>query len=299
MDLSIIIPSYNTAKETCECIASIYKSLESLKVIKSKNYEIIVFDNNSNDDTVSRIKRQFPHVILLQNKENLGYGKGNNAAVKKARGETILFLNSDIVVLKNAIETLYSFFIQYEQTYQLLGARLRNRDMTLQPSAAPFFSLAVVFAALFLKGDYWGLTRYSPPVPKQVDWVSGACFMIRKKSFERLGGFDEHIFMYMEEVDFMYRARKQGLLVGFCPAAEFIHYGAFSSNKGEIKIKPIVNLFKGFLYFYQKHKSKEELNMLKLLLLAKARIGMIAGRLFHNAYLKQTYEEAYRLVQKS
>lgn len=294
MKLSVLIPSFNTAKETCECLESIYESLKEFS-----NYEVIVFDNNSTDDTVAQIKRKYPSVVLIQNKVNLGYGKGNNAAVKRARGEVILFLNSDTLVLGKAIPTMYSFFVEHEQIYQIIGARLLNLNMTVQPSAAPFFSLPVIGAALFLRGDYWGLTRYSPSVAKQVDWVSGACLMMRKKVFQSLSGFDEQIFMYMEEVDLMYRARKQGFLVGFCKTAEFIHYGAFSSNKGETRIKPIANLFRGFLYFYQKHRSKRELNMLKLILLSKAWIGMALGILTNDKYLKQTYEEAYRLVKKS
>lgn len=304
MDLSIIIPSYNTAKETCECIESVYKSLRvarrETRVSNSKfTYEIIVFDNNSVDDTVQQIQEKLPEVILIKNKENLGYGKGNNAAVRKASGETILFLNSDILVQDDAVGKLYSFFLEHEEKFQIVGARLLNRDLSLQPSAAPFFTLPVVFSALFLRGDYWGLTRYSPDGVRRVDWVSGACFMMKKKVFSELGGFDEKIFMYMEEVDLMYRAREKGYTVGFFPGAQFIHYGAFSTNKGEVRIKPVANLFKGFLYFYGKHKSAGELYMLKLMLLVKACAGMVVGQIARKPYLQKTYEEAYRLVKKS
>src|SRR3989344_6616451 len=101
MKLSIIIPSFNTSKETCECLKSIYGSLKEFS-----NYEVIVFDNNSSDNTVAQIKHKYPSVNLIQNKVNLGYGKGNNAAVARAQGEVILFLNSDILVLNRAIQTI-------------------------------------------------------------------------------------------------------------------------------------------------------------------------------------------------
>ncbi|MFA6005356.1 MAG: glycosyltransferase family 2 protein [Patescibacteria group bacterium] len=305
MDLSVIIPSYNTVKETCECVESIYASLSKSTIA----FEIIIFDNNSQDSSVQTIRRKFPKVTVIVNKTNLGYGKGNNKAVQIARGKHLLFLNSDILVLDRAIEKMYQYFTTHNEEFAILGARLRNRDLTLQPSAAPFYSLPVIFAALFLKGDYWGLTRYSPKEVGMVDWVSGACFMMLKKNFEAVGGFDENIFMYMDEVDFMYRARKQGLYVGFYPHAEFIHYGAFSTNKGtdvesvgtlfDGKKKPVVTLFSGFLYFYRKHNNSTELLMLKLLLMMKAGIGIFVGLLTGNSYLKQTYGEAYNVVKKS
>jgi GT2 family glycosyltransferase len=306
MDLSIIIPSYNTVKETCDCLESVYKSLAFSN--QSLTYEVIVFDNNSSDITVPTIQKKFPNVILIKNKENLGYGKGNNAAVKRTHGDMLFFLNSDILVLDNAITKLYEFFSGNSQGFTIVGARLRNRDMSLQPSAAPFFSLPVICAALFLKGDYCGLTRYSPGKVTSVDWVSGACFMMRKKDFQTLHGFDEHIFMYMDEVDFMYRAHQKGMTVGFYPFAEFIHYGAFSTNKGtdvkpagimfDGKKKPVAILFNGFLYFYRKHKSNTEQHMLKLMLFGKALLGIAAGFVIGSEYLKQTYGEAYKLVKK-
>src|SRR5205085_2037641 len=117
---------------------------------------------------------------IVENKENAGFGRANNQAVKRARGEYILLLNSDIVVLDNAIDELLSFYKGNEKTVQFVGGKLLNKDGTAQPSAAPHYSLPIVFAKLFLRGNHWGVSRSSPNTTKRVGWVSGACILTKK-----------------------------------------------------------------------------------------------------------------------
>ncbi|MGB9882902.1 MAG: glycosyltransferase family 2 protein [Microgenomates group bacterium] len=292
IDLSIIIISFNTKQITKNCLDSINRSLWKSKI----KYEIIVVDNDSHDGSKEMLeeyaKNKLNKTIYIQTNSNLGFGKGNNLAVKKARGKYILLINSDTIVLNRSIEKLFYFYIENEEKVHFLGPKLLNSDLTPQPSAAYFFSLPVVFAALFLRGDYWGLTRFSPDKFCQVDWVSGACILTKKSYFEKLQGFDENIFMYMEEVDLLYRAKKIGLNTFFYPEAQIIHLGSTSSRG---RTYPIIQVYKGFLFFYKKHHSFISLIFLHILLKIKALISYFIGKILNNKYLTETYGKAFRL----
>ncbi|OGK08420.1 hypothetical protein A2767_05950 [Candidatus Roizmanbacteria bacterium RIFCSPHIGHO2_01_FULL_35_10] len=293
VDLSIIVISYNTKQITKDCLESIIKSLKNSSI----NYEIIVIDNISNDDSLEMLRKysnKYSNIELIENKENVGFGRANNQGVKLAKSDYILFLNSDIIVLEDAIEKLYNFYKQNEKKINFLGGKLLNKDMSLQPSSAPFYTLPVIFAALFLRGDYWGLTRNSPKTLKETDWVSGACILTKKKYFNKISGFDERVFMYMDEVDLLYRAKKNGMRVFFYPEAKFIHLGSASSGG---KTYPILQVFNGLMFFYEKHYSKAELFLLKIMLKLKALIGLSIGHVTNNKYLKETYGKAYQMVK--
>lgn len=304
-NLSIIVISYNTKNTTKKCIESIIESLKHNLKIKT---EIIVIDNGSKDGSVEmlqNIKYQISKIRntyqksnitfkIIKNKENLGYAKANNLGAKQAEGEYFLFLNSDIEVIGDAIPQVYKFFKRERKLFNFLGGKLLNKDLTSQPSCGPFYTLPVVFSALFLKGDYWGLTRWSPNRIKKVDWVSGACFITKKNYFQKVGGFDENIFMYMEEIDLFYRAKKLGLTVGFYPQAKFIHLGSASSHN---RSQPIIQVYRGLLYFYKKHFSSIEIKILKSMLKLKAKIAILIGRILKNQYLIKTYDQALEIVE--
>jgi GT2 family glycosyltransferase len=294
-DLSIIIISYNTEKITIDCLKSIIESLKN----SSLKYEIIVVDNASKDNSVSlvkklksEIKNRNLKINLIENKENIGFGPANNQAVKLAKSDYLLFLNSDIIVLNASIEKLYNFYKQNEKLFNFLGGKLLNKDGTSQPSCGPMYTLPMIFAHLFLRGDYWGLTRYSPNKIKEVDWISGACILTKKEYFEKLGGFDEKIFMYMEEIDLFYRAKKHGFKVFFYPEAQFIHLGSQSSAG---RAFPILQVYQGLIYFYKKHFSKFSLFILIIMLKLKALIGFLVGKIINNQYLTQTYAKAWQI----
>lgn len=293
MDLSIIVISYNTAEITKNCLESIEKSLKNTTI----KYEILVIDNASTDSSVNALKNYLPagrHGKIIENKENVGFGRANNQGVKLAKGEYILLLNSDTVVLNHAIEKLLEFAKSNPKAH-FVGGKLLNTDMTAQASTAPFYTLPVVFAALFLKGDYWGLTRGSPSKTCKVDWVSGACILTKKTYFNDISGFDEDLFLYMEEVDLLYRAKQKGYNTYFYPDARFIHIGFASSGS---KSRPIIQVFKGFMYFYEKHHSKTSQTLLRSMLQLKAGISLFIGRITKNQYLIETYEEASAIINK-
>jgi len=286
MDLSIIIPSYNTKTLLDACIASIYKTKLSL------SFEIIVVDNASTDGTVPMLKKMYPDVLVISNKKNVGYGRANNQGIAKAKGSYILFLNSDTIVLPGSLDSLYGYTKSQHNVF--VGPKLLNADKTPQTSCGAFFTPWVVFAALFLKGDVIGLTRWSPNHSTSVDWVSGACIMVKKELLTDDLLFDEDIFMYMEEIDLLYRAKKKGYITMFYPKSTIIHLGCGGSV--ENRKKAIINIYRGITHFYRKHYSKNSYTIVQLMLKLKARLGMFFGSMTGNSVMKKTYEEAYQLV---
>ena len=288
MDLSVVIVSFNTRKLLDDCLGSLLRSLKG----SSFDTEIIVVDNVSTDGTREMLVRKYPGVVVIPNKENVGFGRANNQGIRVAKGKYILLLNSDTVVPAGAVQKMFSFTSDHPNAF--VGPKLLNVDSSPQTSCGPFFTLPVVFAALFMKGDIIGLTRWSPNDTRVVDWVSGACVMASKKLFMDGLLFDEKIFMYMEEVDLFMRAKKKGYNTYFYPESRIIHLGSGSSTNK--RTGPVLNIFRGLLYIYRKHYSKISLLMLRLLLKKKAVISMIIGAITGSDYLKKTYAEAYRLV---
>ena len=146
MDISVIIVSFNTKKITEECLGSLLRSLRQTEL----KWEVIVVDNASTDGSKDMLKKKFPKVKTILNRENLGFGKANNIGMKAATGEFILLLNSDTLIVNNAIGKLVAFGRQHQNAF--IGPKLLNPDRTPQTSCGPFFSLPVIFAALFLQG---------------------------------------------------------------------------------------------------------------------------------------------------
>lgn len=287
MDLSIIIPSYNTKGLLVRCIDSIFQSLKNAQF----SYEVIVVDNASKDGTRELLNKKYPQVIKILNNENVGYGKANNQGIKKARGTYLLLLNSDIAVVDDAIEKLYTYVTVHPSAFA--GGKLLNEDRSPQASCGPMYSLPVVALMLFAKGDDFGITRYSPDSDQPVDWVSGACLMGKKQSFLDVGLFDEDIFMYMEEIDLLYRAKQTGHTVYFVADCRFIHTGAASSGN---RRAPVVNIYRGLLYFYRKHRSIIEQQALMVLLKLKAWVVIALAKITRNKELAAIYEEAVGMV---
>lgn len=287
MDLSIIIPSYNTSALLERCLTSIVTSLQESDV----SYEVIVVDNVSTDGSPELVSKIFPQVHLLCNTENVGYGKANNQAIKIAKGEYVLLLNSDIVVQNDAISVLYGFIKTKSRSFT--GGKLFNEDGSAQASCGPFYTIPIVALMLFAKGDYWGATRFSPVTTRSVDWVSGACLMGQRRAFEEIGFFDEGIFMYMEDIDFLYRARRKGYGVFFYSDARFTHAGAGSSGQ---RRTPVVNIYRGLMYFYRKHRGLAACATIRFMLMAKALAVIVLGRIIGKRDLSLIYEEAIRVV---
>lgn len=288
MGISFIIVSFNTEKILDDCLSSIFSTLKSTKL----SFEIIVIDNASTDKTREMLKNKYPQVVTILNSENVGFGRANNQGIRKAKGEFICLINSDTITLSGSLQKLYEFSKKHPDDF--VGPKLLNADKSPQTSCGPFFTLPVVFAVLFLKGDVNGITRLSPDKTIRVDWVSGACILGRRSVFLDDLLFDEQIFMYMEEIDLFMRAKKRGHNTYFFHDSQIVHLGRGSSvNK---RTGPVLNIYKGLLYVYKKHYSSQSIAILKMFLRAKAILSVIIGCLVGSEYLKKTYVEAYKLV---
>ena len=196
LSVSIIIVSYNTADLTLACIESIKT------VVKSCTYEIIVVDNASSDDSVSRIRQTYDDVVLIESEENIGFGRANNLGCRKARGKYLFFLNSDTVLQNDPFEWFVPFYEAHENVGALGGYLVDGKgEYTL--SGGKTYS-----AAKYLRVAYNGLLRREGEVelplsahPSKVDYVIGADLFVEKSLFEMAGGFNPRIFMYLEDVE--------------------------------------------------------------------------------------------------
>lgn len=307
--LSINMVSYNTKDITIQAIRSIDRSLRKnwIRPLAQSDVELVLVDNASTDGTCEAIRaiqdELWFEVKLIRQTSNIGFGRGHNLAASSSDGEYLLLINTDTVIIDDGLSKLFTVYLTYNKPISFktaikydtsglrrhfMGPKLLNQDLTPQSSAGSYFTIPTIIGMLFLFGDRWGLTRSSPVTAMQIDWVSGACFMCKKEYFDELGGFDPHIFMYMEEVELFHRAAKKGMLVWFEPTAKVVHIGSASSNKSY----PVIQLFRGLLYLYRAHHSPRELALVQYLLIIKARISILLGTIFRKPYLVETYSHA-------
>lgn len=291
MRLSIIILTYNTKDLTCECLKSISEQYE--KELQKGEFEIILVDNDSKDKTLEAVSSlKIPNLKVIQNKENLGFSKGNNIGVKKAMGEFVLFLNSDTEAKDKGLLKMVEF-LDNNKHIAILGGKLENSNGSSQASAGKFYSIFNLFLML-IGGERLGLLRSSPARISKVDWVSGACMMVKRETFEKIGGFEEKLFMYMEDQELCFRASKAGYLTYYYPFLSLLHKERGSSNR----TFAIIHIYEGILHFYSKYKPKWQYKLAKSLLFLKAIFIKNVGRIIGNKYYISTYGQALELFKK-
>ncbi len=294
MRLSVILLNYKRKELTIACVTSLYRQYK--KQLEKGEFEIIIVDNLSKDGSVAYLtkeikKKKWEAVTLIANTENAGFGKGCNLGAEKSKGEYLLFLNNDTQVLDTGFMGMIDFMDSRPYVGNL-GGRMENEDRTPQASAGKFYHLFNVTLMLFGLQRF-GLIYNSPREIRKVDWVSGGCMMVRKNIFEKIGGFDQNLFMYVEDVDLCFRFKKAGLLTFFYPFVSVMHKGQGSSNK----TFAIVNIYKGLVFLYKKHYPSWQVGVLTCILKLKARILIVIGKLSHNKYLISTYEEALSIFR--
>jgi len=326
--LSIIIVNYNTKKLTQQCLKSLIRNDRRLDFGNRETgpnqeeiipAQIIIIDNASTDGSkkmLTKFKKQMEinrnmqsstakyietgrnmpvagnNFKVIFNKKNLGFAKANNQGAKIAEGEYILLLNSDTIVKEGAISQSLLWLSSHPER-DLLGIKLLNLDGTIQASVGKFPSLKAVFFMLFLDRISGGRSMSSPAKTTSVDWVMGAFMLMRREVFTKSKGFDENFFMYMEEAEWCYRLKKMNFKIGFYPYAKIIHLGRGSAKTG--RVKPIINIYRGLIIFYKKHKPAQ-LPILKAILAIKAAISWSIGLIIKNEYLKKTYHQALAQV---
>lgn len=288
MKLSIVTLNFKKPQLTIACMESLYAVYK--QQFEKGEFELIIVDNLSGDDSVTVLrdeikKQKYKNYTLAPNDKNVGFGAGNNFGVKKAKGEYLLFLNNDTVV-KSGIDKMVNYLDKHIQV-SLLGGPLKNFDGSPQPSAGKFYT--PLNALLLLIGmQRFDLLDSSPDKIEEVDWVKGALLMMRKNAFDKLGGFDEKIFMYTEDMELCYRAKLVGYHCYFYPDVEVLHKDQGSSNR----TFAIVNIYKNLQYFYKKHRPVWEYLLIRFVMRTKARALIFLGKLLRNSYLINTYEQA-------
>jgi N-acetylglucosaminyl-diphospho-decaprenol L-rhamnosyltransferase len=293
MSLSVIILNFNKSQLTINCLKSLYKQLQ--EEISKKSIDFIIVDNASNKDELELLKdgieqNKFNNIKLIQNTSNAGFSKGCNLGAKSSKGDILLFLNNDTEINDNRLWEM-AIYLEKNEKVSILGGKLINPDGTEQQSAGKYYT---IFNALMLLLGVQrvGIVNKNPNVIKQVDWVKGACLMIKKEVFESLSGFDENMFMYIEDMELCYRAKKSRFRVFFYPYVTIVHKDHGSSNREFA----IVNIYQNLLYFYKKHRPNWEYLFLKSILKIKAWILIIFGKVTKNSYLINTYEKAIKVA---
>jgi len=265
------------------------------KEFADNTLELLVVDNDSGDDSVvllkDAIKKEgYTNMHVIANTENAGFGKGCNVGAARAKGEYLLFLNNDTVVKDSGLIAMASF-MQKHPKIAILGGQLRNSDGTLQASTGKFYT--PFHALLLLLGlQKFGLLDASPRKITQVDWVKGGLLMVRKDVFTKLSGFDEKIFMYIEDMELCYRAKLRGFQTFFYPDVLVVHEEHGSTNRSFA----IVNIYQNLLYFYKKHRSFREYQFIYFIMKTKAAILINIGKIVGNSYLVSTYEQALKVI---
>ena len=261
MEVSIIIVNWNAGAVLENCLRSLPAGLGTLSA------ETWVVDNASTDGSPATIRQQFPEVQLQVNIVNRGFAAANNQAAHQARGRYFLLLNPDTLVTPGAIEALWRF-AEANPTAGCLGPRLNDVSGRFQRSfwrGFPGLGMALADALYLWKIPRLPLTQRidsaSGPLsaPTEVDHLLGACLLIRRETWQQVGGLDEHFFLFLEETDWCYRARRAGWRVIYLPQASVTHLGEHSVNQNPQRNLP--QLYRSYCQFYRKHFSTAPLRL--------------------------------------
>ncbi len=232
-DVSIILVSYNTKDLTRDCIKSIYEKTTDL------NFDVWVVDNDSKDGSAEMIKTEFPEVNLIESGVNLGFGGANNLAIEASDANYILLLNTDTILVNNAVKIMHEF-MEKTPAAGVCGGNLYDAEMshvlsyghmpTLQSKIVKTFKLGFLFPKI--RQSMLDNGHNETNSRKKVDYITGADLMIRKRALEEVGSFDKDFFLYFEETELQYRISKQGYEIYIIPESQIIHLeGKSSSNR--------------------------------------------------------------------
>ena len=258
--VSVVVVAYNA-------LPWLEQALESVA-----GHEVVVVDHGSTDESVEVARRHGARVI---EQGNLGFGAGNNAGMRAASGDYTLLLNADAWVVGDAVERLAGFLDEHPEV-GMVGPRLLDPDGTLQRSARAFPTI------WRLATEYYGIRKLAPGTDllnplylgsfdhatvREVDWLSGACLLVRREAVEAVGPFDESFFMFSEETDWCYRFRAAGWKVVFAPVGDVVHVGG-ASHGGRLQRENL----RGSLRFLAKHRGLREAERARRVLLLALRL---------------------------
>ncbi len=265
MKLSVIIVSYNSLSVLKPCLESLRRHLPA------GDSEIIVVDNASKDGTPDMVRRDFPAVTLVANEENVGYSRGVNLGIRRAEGRYFLILNPDTVVGGDAIAKMMDFMDRHREA-GIVGPKLVFFDGNIQYSCRRFYTWKVLLMRRTFLGKFFKnssavrdhlMLDYDHETLREVDWILGACMLVRREAVESVGLMDERFFLYFEDVDWCYRMKQRGWKVYYYPEAVITHGYARESAQTVINRSFLAHLaslvryyekWNFLLYFMKKYR---------------------------------------------
>ncbi|MFZ1730190.1 MAG: glycosyltransferase [Bacteroidota bacterium] len=235
--ISVVIVSYNVRDLLESCLQSLYTALSGI------SHEVFVVDNRSDDGTVEMVRQRFPQALMIANDDNLGFARGNNLALSRATGETLLLLNPDTLVQEDTVSTMLQFFRENEDV-GMAGCKIINPDGSFEPACRrsfpgvwPSFTKLSGLSSLFPRSQLfarYNLTYLSEDESYEVDAISGSFMMLRRAVYDAIGGLDESYFMYGEDLDWCYRTQKAGWKLYYVHNTKIVHYGGESTKRSSI-----------------------------------------------------------------
>lgn len=256
MDVSIMIVAWNVRKLLEDCLESVFEQTKGI------DFEVVYVDNASEDGSVEMTRERFPEVTIIENDENKGFIKANNQAIEIAKGRYVLLLNSDTIVLDNAIEKMVKFADSHPEA-GVIGCKILNTDKTLRracflyPSALNMLISATCLQKGFPESKFWGrerMTWWGFDDIREVETVSGCCSLVRHEAIKQVGCMNEIYFVYGDDPDWCYRFKKAGWKVLFTPEPKVIHLGGQTTKLKADKFT--LQLYGSKLLFIKQYKSK-------------------------------------------
>jgi hypothetical protein len=271
MNLSIVIVNFNTYSYLIRSLESIYNS-----ELRPDSFEIIIVDNGSSDHSLFPIKKKYPRVNLIVNKDNVGFAKANNQIIKKAHGEFILFLNPDTIILKGTISTVLDFIKCHKEvgvaTCKVILPTGQIDDACHRGFPTPWNALChfTGLSSVFPKSDFFNgyhLGYKDMDKVHEIDSCTGAFMLVRKIAGDQISWFDEDYFWYGEDLDFCYCIKEAGWKICYIPKVQIVHYKGvasgikkhsqkISSANRKIKLLATKARFDVMEIFYKKHYQK-------------------------------------------
>ncbi|MGB6120785.1 MAG: glycosyltransferase [Bacteroidota bacterium] len=256
MKLSVVVVNYNVRQFLENALTSIRRAMSGIEG------EILVLDNASTDNSAEMVREKFPDIALITSSENVGFARGNNIAINRASGDFILLINPDTIVQEDTLRVMLRFFESHPSA-GLAGCRVLNPDGSFQlPCRRSFPTPWVAFTKIYglslllpksrLFGRY-NLTYLDPDQTYPVDAVSGSFMMIRRETYEKVGGLDESFFMYGEDLDWCYRVGEAGFKVYYVHETAIVHFKGQSTKRSEID--EIKVFYEAMQLFVEKHFS--------------------------------------------
>jgi len=272
MKLSIVIICWNDLRVIRDCLRSIFEGTHTT------DFEVIVSDNGSVDESIEFIRKHYPTVRIVENQQNLGFARGNNAGIRASRGEYVLILNPDTIIHEGALDKLVEFAGRHPEA-GAFGCRVLNPDGTYQVSARLFPTIgrywvsALCLNKLSSAFVYEEYSRWHGDAQRSVDWQSGCCVMFRQDLLKSLGGFDEQFFYHFEEVDLCRRVWNAGRPILFTPDAVITHLGGQSVSRFPVRFE-IEKHRSRYRYFY-KHFGPAAARRCRRLSITKIRVRQL------------------------